>query len=361
MATPRYNPYDQTSGTDPRGRLQNQGGYQQQRYESQQGPLANQFGYQTGRANEADYGNYTDMMNMYRGIASGGGYGGGVVDSGGAGGSGVKAKGNVYTPFLGSYNDPFKSYAGFTEFSNTGGYSPEDIANMRARGISPIRASYANAEREIGRQRSLQGGYSPNAIALQGRMAREQGQLTADATQNVEAGLAEARNKGRLAGLTGMSGIEGQRLGADIDLTKFNAGQRTNAQANTFASADRANAANRSSAESAAGRRSAASAATVGNQLDALGGMRSLYGTTPGMSNMFGNQAIQTVGQGANYGLGVRANDRADQNMPGRYDQTMGRISQIGGLVGQGLNVASNYFGTRRRQPQPNYGARDDE
>jgi hypothetical protein len=72
---PNYNPYAQNSGTDPRGRLQNQGAYQQQRYESQQGPLANQLAYMTGRSNEADYGNYTDIMNQYRGIASGAGQG----------------------------------------------------------------------------------------------------------------------------------------------------------------------------------------------------------------------------------------------------------------------------------------------
>ena len=58
----------------------------------------------------------------------------------------------IYTPFLAGYKDPFNSYGGFTEFSQTGGYSPNDIANMRARGISPIRAAYANAERELGRE-----------------------------------------------------------------------------------------------------------------------------------------------------------------------------------------------------------------
>jgi hypothetical protein len=313
-----------------------------------------------GRANEADYGNYTDMMNQYRGIASGAGSGGpGTVSSGGSGGSGMKAKGNVYTPFLGSYTDPFNSYAGFTEFSQTGGYSPSDIANMRARGVSPIRAAYANAEREVGRQRSLQGGYSPNAIALQGRMAREQGQAAADATTNVEAGLAEARNRGRLSGLTGMSGIEGQRLDADVDLTKFNAGQRTNAQANTFASSDRANAANRSSAESAAGRRLAASQASSANQLNALTGMRNLYGTTPGMSEMFGNQAINIVGQGGTYGLGARRQDYTDQTQPGQYDTTMGRIRDIGGLVGQGINIGNEIYQGRKKRQQPTYQDED--
>jgi hypothetical protein len=334
---PRYNPYAQTSGTDSRGRLQNQGAYQQQRYESQQGPLANQFAYQTGRSNEADYGNYTNMMNMYQGIASGANSGGpGRSSSGGSG------TGGTYTPFLAGYKDPFNSYAGFTEFSTTGGYSPEDIANMRARGISPIRAAYANAERELQRGRSLQGGYSPNMAAAQVKMAREQGQSAADATQNVEAGLAEARNRGRLAGLTGMSGIEGQRLSADVDISKFNANQQSQAQA-----------ANIGARRSAGASSSAAKQAGVNAQLDALSGMRSLYGTTPGMSQMFGNQAINTVGQGGNYGLGVRGQDRADQGIPGQYDTTMSRIRDIGGLAGQGLNVWNEINSNRRRQRQP--------
>src|SRR5262245_38955208 len=186
------------SGGDPRGRVQNQGGYQQQRYENQQGPLANAMAYNYGRGSEANYGDYSDIMNRYRQIAGGGGAEGG---GGGGGGGG-------FGPSLIGYKDPFNSYSGFTEFSQTGGYSPQDIANMRARGVSPIRAAYANAEREVARQRSLQGGYSPNAVATLAKMAREQGQSAADATQNVEAGLAEARNKGRLSGLAGMSDIE---------------------------------------------------------------------------------------------------------------------------------------------------------
>src|SRR5262245_37586381 len=197
-----YGPNPGRSGNDPRGRMQNQGQYQQQRYESQQGPMAQAMAYNYGRGTEANYGDYTDIMNQYRNIASGGG--GGDGDGGGAGGSyGIERWG----PSHASYNDPFKSYGGFEEFSQTGGYSPEDIANMRARGVSPIRAAYANAQQNIQRQRSLQGGYSPNAIAAQVKMAREQGQSMADATQNVEAGLAEARNRGRQFGLTGMSGI----------------------------------------------------------------------------------------------------------------------------------------------------------
>lgn len=102
-----------------------------------------------------------------------------------------------------------QSFAGFQQFAQTGGFSPEDLANIRARAVSPVRATYANAQREVNRQRAIQGGYSPGFGVLQARMAREQGQTTSDAATNAEAGIAEMVQKGKLAGLQGMAGTEG--------------------------------------------------------------------------------------------------------------------------------------------------------
>jgi hypothetical protein len=343
------------SGGDPRGRVQNQSAHQQERYENQQGPMVSAFANNYGRGSESNYGDYTDIMNQYRNIASGGGSNDG--GSGGGGGGGGGDDGTNYdaftvSPGMASYNDPFKSYAGMEEFSNTGGYSRDDVSNLRARGVSPIRAAYANAERESGRQRSLQGGYSPNAFAAQGRMAREQGQAAADATQNVEAGIVDARNKGRQFGLTGMAGIEGQRLGADVDLSKFNTGmdfegQKYNADAATQAQA-RANAARQS-----AGANSAANAAASrADQLRALNGMTQLYGTTPGMAATFGNQLLAGVGQGGQFGLGLMDADTKSQMLPGQYEQTKGRVQDVMGMagtVGSGISdIMANY---RKKNP----------
>jgi hypothetical protein len=106
----------------------------------------------------------------------------------------------------GSPGDPGvpEAYAGYQQFARTGGFSPEDLANIRARSISPVRAVYSNAQREVNRQRALQGGYSPGFQALQARMAREQSQGAADAYTDVEANIAEMVQKGKLAGLEGM-------------------------------------------------------------------------------------------------------------------------------------------------------------
>ena len=335
-----FDPYNQGYGTDPRGQALNMIGYQQRRYEDQIDPVIDEFAFNYGRGAEANYGDYTDIMNQYRAIAQGGG----VVGGGGGGGGGDFSYGaESYTPELIKYNDPFNSYGGYEEFSKTGGYSRDDIQNMRARGVSPIRAAYANAEREVARQRSLQGGYAPNAFALQGRMAREQGQLGADAVQSVEAGLAEARNKGRLSGLTGMTDIEKQRLAGDLDVQKYNA------DALTTANKANVGARNAAAAGSASNNASAA-AASRADQLNALRGMTTLYSATPGMAQLFGDQLLSSIGQSGTQAQNTITNTNNAGKSPGQFEQTTGRINsaidtgtKIANIVGTGVNAYNQY------------------
>lgn len=244
---PNYGPNPGKSGSDPRGRIQNQGNYQQQRYEQQQGPMLDFANENYRRGTETGFRDYENIMDQYQQMAGPGG--------------------------------------AYAEFAKTGGYSPEDMANIRARGISPMRTAYANAQRELQRQRGLQGGYSPNAIAAQVKMAREQGQGMADASTNVEAMLAEMRNKSRLAGLAG--------------------------------------------------------------QADALRGMGSLYGTSPGMAEAFGQQAINLLGQGGDFGLGLMRNEIAGQQLPGRFDTWMDRIGQVADI---GSTIAYPWLNDERQQ-----------
>jgi hypothetical protein len=290
--------------------------YQRKRYEKQQGPMVNAFAQDYGRGTELGFEDYGDIMKRYRDVAGGGGI------------AGKTGKVNV-TPT--SYTDPFKSYGGYEEFSKTGGYSPEDMANMRSRGVSPIRAAYANAERNVGRQRALQGGYAPNAIATQAKMAREQGQGMADATQNVEAGLAEARNRGRLSGLGGMEGIEGQRLNAQLQTGQFNADQDLRAQMFNAQADQEDNL----------------------NQMRALQGMTSLYGTTPGMANNFGNLLLQGVGQGGQIGLGMLGQQNAAAQLPGQWQDTMSKVNDIGDIYNR---ASSGIYPWLKNPQQPTGG-----
>lgn len=102
--------------------------------------------------------------------------------------------------------------SGYQNMADTGGFTPMGIAAMRARAISPIRAAYSNAQRNIERQRAM-GGTSAGAKTLMARMAREQGQAASDATTNTEAGLAQMIQQGKLAGLGGLTNLYGTTPG----------------------------------------------------------------------------------------------------------------------------------------------------
>lgn len=149
--------------------------------------------------------------------------------------------------------DSIASLAMNKNLGETGGYSTQDIQDLRARGISPIRSVYANAQRNVDRNRVLQGGYSPSYNAATAKMAREQSEQIANQMTNVNAGIAEnvARNK------IGASSTYGSLAQSENALRNSMKNDPLNAQAN------------------------------------ALQGMTSLYGTTPALVNTFGNQALQ--------------------------------------------------------------------
>jgi hypothetical protein len=168
---------------------------------------------------------------------------------------------------------------GYSEFAQTGGYSPTDIQELRARGISPIRSAYGNTMMEMNRARALGGsGGSPNYIAAASKAQRELPGQMADATTTVNAQLADAIRQGRLAGLSGLTNI-GSTMGglASQDAGRMLQASMSNQNADLQAQ--------QLSEQSLQNLRQ--------NQLAALSGRTSLYGTTPGMSSMFGNQALQ--------------------------------------------------------------------
>lgn len=139
--------------------------------------------------------------------------GGEEEDTGGGGGGGSSSTHYSSTRSFDS-GAPI-SFGGFQDFAKTGGFSGGDLANIRARAVSPVRAVYANAQQNVNRQRSLQGGYSPGFGVLQARMARQQGQGISDAATNAEASIAEMVQQGKLAGLQGMAGTEARTSGSD--------------------------------------------------------------------------------------------------------------------------------------------------
>jgi len=214
---------------------------------------------------------------------------------------------------------------GYREFANTGGYSPQDIQELRARGISPIRSAYGNTMMELDRARALGGsGGAPNYIAAASKAQRELPGQMADAETTVNAGLADAIRQGKLAGLAGLTGIGGTMGGL---------------------------------ADNEAGRTLQADLANQGADLQVQGmsdsakrfgltGATSLYGTSPGMASTFGNQALQSYNtragleQGRNQnGLGLldaqmrSLNPQLDVKPKPWWQTALGIGTQIGGNI----------------------------
>jgi len=214
------------------------------------------------------------------------------------------------------YNSLASALGGWQNFANTGGFSPQDIANIRARMISPIRGAYSDANREVDRQRRLQHGYSPNYTAAKAKMAREQAYATSDATTNAEAAIAQMLQQGKLAGLSGLSN---------------------------------------------------ASLGGRGQNLQALGGQSSLYNATPGLAQTFGQQVYQNRAQDLQGQELQQQLDElrlrgiiAESGVPGNFQSFMGNLGSVLGAVGQGAAAASGFggftnpFATKLAQPGMN-------
>lgn len=189
-----------------------------------------------------------------------------------------------YVPAQQTYSettDVAGAVSNLSTLANTGGYSAQDIADLRARGISPIRSVYANAQQGINQQRALQGGYSPSYNATVADLARQESQGISDATQNVNAGIAQQVAAGKLAAAPQLAAVtdelqrEQEQIGASNTAARNQAAQ-FNMQfplqvATTNASLQNNN---------------------ISNILNTLSGARSLYGTTPALSASLGSQAL---------------------------------------------------------------------
>ena len=171
-----------------------------------------------------------------------------------------------------------EALAGYGDFARTGGFTGQNLRDIRARGISPIRAAYGNTIRELDRARSLGGDSgATNYIAARSRAQRELPQQLSDATQNVNAGIAQMVQQGRLAGLGGLSST------AQADATFAQRAALANQAASMQAKL----------ANQAANLR--AGEFGINNRLGALSGMANMYSATPGQASTFGNQVLNST------------------------------------------------------------------
>ncbi len=231
----------------------------------------NQFMNNYNQAIGQQMGNYSDIMNQYKQFQQG--LTPSTFNFQSVSANRPKELGKAY-----GYLD--EAMPGYREFAKTGGYSPTDVQELRARGISPIRAAYGNTMMELDRARSL-GGQSgtPNYIAALSRAQRELPGQMADAMTGVNAQLAQDIRQGRQFGLQGISNT-GSTMGglASSEAQRMLQAQMANQDADL-----RAQGMNEQSIQ-----------AMRQMQLASMGGQANLFGTTPGMSNMFGNQALNS-------------------------------------------------------------------
>ena len=252
-------------------------------------PLANQYSQYSGAVAQ-NAGDYSEIMDRYRELASNPN---GIGTSGQFDQSKMQFKPQtIARPEQYSYAQTPGSADALSkmkELTETGGYSGDDIANLRERAISPIRSVYAGANRDMARNRSIQGGMGVNYNAARSKNAREMSETMSGAMTNVNAGIAQnvAQNKlsmaPQYASATGSeSALRNQYGRANVD--SVNA---TNAQ-----NANTVNDANKFNTEIA----SRFNTQDNDNKLRAIEGMRGLYGTTPAMSSLFGSQALSHAG-----------------------------------------------------------------
>lgn len=236
------------------------------------------------------------------------------------------------TPYQES-SDVKQSLSNLSDLSTTGGLSEADKADIRARDISPIRSIYANAQRNVDRQRALQGGYSPNYGAVSAKMSRDLADEIASKTTDVNAGIEQMVQQGKLSAAPQYASAASSEAARKTQADQFNADLL--AKINEFNSqqalgASEFNASNRLGVDEAnANRQLEADTGNVNRQLsdltrrsglnlDAIRGMQSLYGTTPALTSLFGQQALGAGQLGQNQQV---INNQKDRDLLGFISQ----------------------------------------
>jgi hypothetical protein len=99
----------------------------------------------------------------------------------------------------------------YSNFAATGGYSPKDIANMRARGTSEIPSMYGALKQQLARGNVSSGGYNTGFGSQMAKLTRQEGQSAQDAALNTELGIKQQVNQNKLAGASGLQN-QGQAM-----------------------------------------------------------------------------------------------------------------------------------------------------
>ena len=247
---------------------------------------------------ETQAGDYDELMKRYRNILDSPNNTGNLMSAYKTNMQPLTYEG--YTPKTSSYSTTpgiSTAMSNLEALSKSGGYSEADLGNIRARGIAPIRSIYDSARRNLERQKSLQGGFSPNMGALQLRMARELSGQIGEASTRLEGDIADRQAQGRLSVASPLASLASSEAGRRSSVNQAN--QNAINQANAENTRRKLEVDSRNQEMNYRNQQTQIEGQTTLERLiesqkqarlQALEGMRGVYGTTPALANLYGNQ-----------------------------------------------------------------------
>lgn len=273
-------------------------------------PLRNAY----GAAVDENAANYDDIYNSYDSLqkraknASSGGY------------TAINPVMSNYSPKY-SYNrsgDLNSTITDLQNFSKTGGYSDSDLGNIRERSVSPIRSIYSNAGENLRRKQALQGGRSSNYGALTAKMARDSSSAIGDISSKVNANIAEMVQSGKLRSLESLSPLVTADNSARNAIDARNEDARRETEASNNEELRRVDELNKQLSMNYGQK-------NTDNELNAIQGKQSLYGTNPALTQTFASQVL------ANNQQNLQAAQTANLIKNQRTSQGVNLLSLMGG------------------------------
>jgi hypothetical protein len=199
-----------------------------------------------------------------------------------------------------------KLRTGYEGFANTGGFTPEQEAGFRRSASGAVPAAYDVMMNEARRKRALTGGLGGGGELSQ--MTRQLGETSARANTAGEVALADQERQGKLAGLSGLGGVESQL--ASNKLSGIQGGANVGQ----------------------AGIQMGSNLSQAGANME-----QNLYNSQTGEISQMGSQILQMLGiDQSNQSLSLQTLQSL-ANTPGLFDNIM----KVGGLAVGGLTAAT--------------------
>jgi hypothetical protein len=216
--------------------------------------------------------------------------------------------------------------SGYNNLIQTGGLSPQTVQAMQAQAAGAAQSSYATLGANLARQGTAQGISAGGETA---EMARQQGQTAAAAVTGANAQIGQLQQQGTEAGLAGLGGLSTAEAGLQQNLM---GSQAANIESGVNQEAALAQNQQQGTLASTNTSENLASTAAA-QQIQAAGGLSSLYASAPGQATTLVNQILQqqqTTGTIDNQSSQILA--ELSKN-PTLFQQIMGGLGSAGGLL----------------------------